>query len=196
MVTKEKRAELQALLDGHSNGHPRWQTFGDDETDIGRVRGHQSIRGFHGDTLGSFYTAELATLATEAVNALQELIDTLDVTERALATAREDASEMEKKAIAEGSEALALRAEVARLNMEVSLLRVERDTARSAEKVSAIEALPRTITFQIPDAWLTVIESNLNASLAEMEAGLGARIVELEAALAKSEAERIEAEKF
>jgi hypothetical protein len=90
----------------------------------------------------------------------------------------------------------ALKAEVERLNMEVSLLRVERDTARSAEKVGALETLPKTITLQIPDAWLTVIESNLNASLAEMEAGLGARIVELEAALAKSEAERIEAEKF
>jgi hypothetical protein len=180
MMSKEQRAYLQGLLDGHSNGHPLWRTFGDDETDIGRVRGHQSIRGFHGDTLGSFYTAELATLATEAVNALQELLDTLDVTELALATAREDASEMEKKAIAEGSEALALKAEVDRLNMEVSLTRMERDTARNAEKVGALESLPRTITLQIPDAWLTVVESNLNASIAEMETVISARIVELE----------------
>lgn len=43
------------------------------------------------------------------------LLDDLDAADRALATAREDASEMEKKAIAEGSEALALRAEVAAL---------------------------------------------------------------------------------
>ncbi len=82
------------------------------------------------------------------------------------------------KAIADGGEAIALKAEVARLNTEVSLLRVERDTALNAEKVLSLEGqaraleLPRMITLQIPDEWLAGIEANLNASLTEMESEL------------------------
>jgi len=115
MVSKEERAELAKLA------------------------AEAAKQGWNFSDPGDLGFADYVPLIAAAVNAAPKLLDALDASDeriveleteqgelrRALATAREDASEMEKKAIAEGSEALALRAEVAALKAAAQWRKME-----------------------------------------------------------------------
>lgn len=105
-ITKEERAALRQLLSACLTQYPTpWRNDGYLPGDI------RSADDDYVATCEQFYADDSVVVCDAVIaviNAMPKVLDDLDAMDRALATAREDASEMEKKAIAEGGEALAL----------------------------------------------------------------------------------------